>query len=251
VPDLAQAFAIARQLQDRVGLFKIGSQLFTAEGPGALKGLVKLGVGIFLDLKFHDIPNTVANAVKSAAGLPGVRMMTLHASGGTRMLSAAREALTGMKKRPILLGVTVLTSMGQADLKEVGVSGSPRDRVLALARLAQKAGMDGVVASAEEVAGIRKTCGGEFLIVVPGIRPAIRNAPEKKSPPKDDQERVATPAQAIQAGADYLVIGRPIVAATDPRQAAWEIAVQVHMAETGWHARQFVVARGLGKAQKG
>jgi orotidine-5'-phosphate decarboxylase len=224
-------------LEGRVGLFKIGSQLFTAVGPGVLKRLAKLETGIFLDLKFHDIPNTVANAVKSAAGLPGVRMMTLHASGGTRMLAAAREALSCIRKPPILLGVTVLTSMGQADLEEVGVSGSPRNRVLALALLAQKAGMDGVVASAEDVADIRKACGEKFVIVVPGIRPATKNLPGKKSPPKDDQKRVATPGEAIQAGADYLVIGRPIVAAANPRQAAWEIAMQVQVAEKMEHTR--------------
>lgn len=198
---------------------KVGSQLFTAEGPRAVKALAGLGFGIFLDLKFHDIPNTVAGAVASAARLPGIRLLTLHTLGGTAMMKAAREALPGRKKRPALLGVTILTSMDAAALSEVGVSGSPSARALALARLAQDAGLDGVVASSHEVRAIRAACGPGFLIVVPGVRPANSST--------NDQSRVATPAEAIQSGADYLVVGRPITGAPNPRKAAFSIAEEM------------------------
>ena len=201
------------------GLFKVGSQLFTAEGPRAVKKLAGLGFGIFLDLKFHDIPNTVAGAVAAAASLPGVRMMTLHTSGGGAMMRAAREALAGRKRRPVLLGVTILTSMDRSALREVGIAGSPGSRAVALARLAKKAGLDGVVASAHEAQAIRRVCGPRFLIVVPGVRPATASA--------NDQSRIATPAQAIRNGANYLVVGRPITDAADPRKAALAIAQEI------------------------
>ncbi|MGA2510354.1 MAG: orotidine-5'-phosphate decarboxylase [Candidatus Acidiferrales bacterium] len=213
---------MARQLRGAAGLFKVGSQLFTAEGPRAVEKLAGLGFGIFLDLKFHDIPNTVAHAVAAAAGLPKVRMLTLHTLGGAEMMRAAREAVSGRKNRPALLGVTILTSHDTSTLREVGISGSPGIRALALARLAKKAGLDGIVASAHEAPAIRRACGPKFLIVVPGVRPANTSA--------NDQSRVATPAEAIRGGADYLVVGRPITGAANPRDAALAIADEIALA---------------------
>ena len=177
-----------------------------------MERLAALGFAVFLDLKFHDIPNTVAGAVASASGLPNIRLLTLHASGGVEMMRAARAALLPKKKRPALLGVTILTSMDAKGMRRVGFSGAPDSRAVALARLAKEAGLDGVVASAHEVRAIRRACGSKFLIVVPGVRPANSST--------NDQARVATPSEAIRAGADYLVIGRPITAAPDPRAAA-------------------------------
>lgn len=202
-----------------MGLLKVGFQLFTAEGPGAVQKLAGLGFDIFLDLKFHDIPNTVAGAVAAAASLPNVRMLTLHTTGGLAMMRAAREALAGQKNRPALLGVTILTSLDAQGLREVGISGSPTARVVSLARLAKEAGLDGVVSSAHEARAIRKACGPKFLIVVPGVRPLSAAA--------NDQSRVATPSEAIRAGADYLVIGRPITGAASPRAAAVAIAAEL------------------------
>ncbi len=200
-------------------MFKVGSQLFTTEGPRAVQKLAGLGFDIFLDLKFHDIPNTVAGAVAAAAKLPKVRLLTLHASGGAEMMRAAREAAGSGPRRPALLAVTILTSLDADGLRRIGMSGSPSSRALALARLAKQAGMDGVVASAHEVRAIRRACGSKFLIVVPGVRPAAVSA--------NDQSRVATPAEAIRAGADYLVVGRPITAAQNPRSAALAIAQEM------------------------
>ncbi len=196
-------------------LLKVGSTLFTAEGPQAVRKLAGLGANIFLDLKFHDIPNTVAGAVAAAATLPRVRLLTLHASGGLAMMKAAREAADSSKRRPALLGVTILTSLDAAALSSIGMSGPPGIQATLLACLAKEAGLDGVVASAHEVQAVRQACGPAFLIVVPGIRPAAASA--------DDQSRVATPAEAIRAGANYLVVGRPITAAPSPRAAAQAI----------------------------
>jgi orotidine-5'-phosphate decarboxylase len=210
---------LARRLRGAVGLFKVGSQLFTAEGPRAVEKLAGLGFGIFLDLKFHDIPNTVAGAVAAAAGLPKVRLLTVHTLGGVAMMRAAREAAARKKNRPAVLGVTILTCHDAATLRSVGISGTPRSRALALARLAKEAGLDGVVASAHEARAIRRACGRNFLIVVPGVRPA--------SAAVNDQSRVATPTEAIRAGADYLVVGRPITAAPNPRAAALAIAEEI------------------------
>ena len=198
---------------------KVGSQLFTAQGPRSVEKLAGLGFEIFLDLKFHDIPNTVAGAVASAAQLPGIRLLTLHTLGGSAMMRAAREAAPARKKRPALLGVTILTSMDAAALTEIGIADPPAARALALARLAKESGLDGVVASAHEVRAIRAACGPKFLIVVPGVRPANSSA--------NDQARVATPAEAIQSGADYLVVGRPITSASNPREAALSIAKEM------------------------
>jgi orotidine-5'-phosphate decarboxylase len=213
---------MARRLTGLAGMFKIGSQLFTAEGPRALERLAEQGTGIFLDLKFHDIPNTVARAVRAAAGLPGVRLINVHASGGPEMMRAAAKAVAGMRNRPRLLAVTILTSLDAAALRRIGMAGLPERRVVALARLAQQAGLDGVVCSAHELRAIRQTCGPRFLTIVPGIRPA--------SAARGDQARVATPTQAIRAGADYLVVGRPITAARDPRAAAEAILQELSAA---------------------
>jgi orotidine-5'-phosphate decarboxylase len=170
-------------------------------------------------LKFHDIPNTVERAVAAAAELPKVRLLTLHASGGLAMMQAARKALAGKTNRPALLAVTILTSLDARALRRVGIRGSPGSRAIELARLAQEAGLDGVVASGHEVRPIRRACGKKFLIVVPGVRPASAFV--------DDQARVATPIEALEAGADYLVIGRPITAAPDPRGAAIAIVKEI------------------------
>lgn len=178
-----------------------------------------MGFGIFLDLKYHDIPNTVAGAVSAAGSLPGVQMMTLHASGDTKMMRAAREALAGRKNRPALLAVTLLTSLDGPALRRIGIQGPPAARVVALACLAKESGMDGVVASAHEARAIRRACGSRFLIVVPGIRPAAAT--------RDDQARVATPMDAIRAGANYLVVGRPITGADDPAATARAIAKEI------------------------
>ena len=210
---------MARRLRGTAGLFKVGSQLFTAQGPQAVDKLAGLGFGIFLDLKFHDIPNTVAGAVAVAARLPKVRLLTVHTLGGIAMMRAARKAVARKKNRPAVLGVTILTSHDAATLRSVGISGSPASRALALARLAKEAGLDGVVASAHEARAIRRACGRNFLIVVPGVRPASASV--------NDQSRVGTPAEAIRAGADYLVIGRPITAASNPRAAALAIAKEI------------------------
>jgi orotidine-5'-phosphate decarboxylase len=206
-------------------MFKVGSQLFTAEGPRAVTKLADLGFDIFLDLKFHDIPNTVAHAVTATARLPRVRLLTLHASGGLAMMRAAREAAGSKKNRPLLLGVTVLTSFEGATLREIGIEDSLGSRVVALARLAKSAGLDGVVCSALEAPAVRRELGPEFKILLPGVRPATAAA--------NDQSRVATPGDAVRAGADYLVVGRPITAAANPRAAALEIGAEIAHAERG------------------
>ena len=220
---LNEALDMARSMVGLVGLFKINIHLFSAEGPEAIRKIGALGPGIFLDLKYHDIPNTVAGAISAAAELPKVRLMDLHASGGSAMMRAGMQALVRRGvDRPKLLGITILTSLGQPDLRRIGIGGTPESRALSLARLAKQCGLDGVVASPKEVRGIRRSCGGDFLIVVPGIRP-VQGGPSRA----DDQARVATPAQAIRSGADYLVVGRPITAAADPPAAARAIAEEV------------------------
>jgi orotidine-5'-phosphate decarboxylase len=194
-----------------------------------------LGPGIFLDLKFHDIPNTVQGAVSSAVALPGVQLLDVHALGGLEMMRAAvkaRNDANGSKSAlPKLLAITILTSMDNAAMRGVGITGPASKRVVHLARLAQKAGMDGVVASPQEVRAIRRACGKDFLIVVPGIRPVIgggRAGGKKRK--SDDQARVATPAEAIRAGADYLVIGRPITGAPDPEAVARAVLEEISSA---------------------
>jgi len=228
---LNTALKFAKSLADLVGMFKIGSQLFTAAGPGAVKEIAALGPGIFLDLKFHDIPNTVAGAVLSCAAMSGVQLVNVHALGGTAMLHAAAQAISAGvpmgADRPRLLAVTVLTSMDQKAIREVGISGPSKTRVVKLAKLAKTAGVDGVVASVQEARAIRKACGRDFLIVTPGVRPK-----EKASSSNgDDQARTATPTEAIKAGADFLVVGRPILAAADPRAAAQAIVEEIASAK--------------------
>jgi orotidine-5'-phosphate decarboxylase len=228
---LSSAVKFAKQVADLVGMFKIGNQLFTAAGPAAVKEVSALGAGIFLDLKFHDIPNTVAGAVLSAAAMTGVQLVNVHALGGKAMLEAAVQAISAGvpmgADRPRLLAVTILTSMDQKTMKEVGIAGAPKLRVTKLAQLAKKAGVDGVVASVQEARAIRKACGRDFLIVTPGVRPQEKSEPSKH----DDQARKATPTEAIRAGADFLVVGRPILAAPDPRAAAQSIVEEIAAAK--------------------
>jgi orotidine-5'-phosphate decarboxylase len=210
---------LARRLQGVADLFKVGSKLFTAEGPRAVRMLAGTGAEIFLDLKFHDIPNTVAGAVAAAAELPNVRLLTLHTSGGLAMMRAARDAVAGKKRRPVLLGVTLLTSLDAAAMRRIGLTGTPRARAVALALLAKEAGLDGIVASAHEIPAIRRACGPKFLTLIPAVRPARAAA--------NDQSRVATPGEATRTGANFLVVGRPITAAADPRRAAQDIAEEI------------------------
>jgi orotidine-5'-phosphate decarboxylase len=228
---LASALKFAKQLADVVGLFKIGSQLFTTAGPEAVRQVAELGTGIFLDLKFHDIPNTVAGAVLASAAMPGVQLVNVHALGGTKMLRAAAQAASAGvpmgADRTRLLAVTILTSMDHKAIREVGIGGAPKSRAVKLAKVAQKAGVDGVVASVQETKAIRKACGREFLIVTPGVRPKDKSAGGKE----DDQARTATPREAIKAGADFIVVGRPILAAADPRATAQEIVEEIATAK--------------------
>jgi orotidine-5'-phosphate decarboxylase len=229
---LTSAVKFAKQVADLVGMFKIGSQLFTSAGPQAVREISQLGAGIFLDLKFHDIPNTVAGAVLAAAAMPGVQLVNVHALGGTSMLRAAAQAVSAGvpmgADRARLLAVTVLTSMDRRAIREVGIGGPPKSRVLKLARLAEKAGVDGVVASVQEAKAIRLACGRDFLIVTPGVRPKDKGQIAKT----DDQERTATPREAIKAGADFMVVGRPIIAAGDPRAAAQAIVEEIATAKS-------------------
>lgn len=228
---LSTAMKFAQSVSDVVGMFKVGSQLFTSAGPEAVKQISSLGNGIFLDLKFHDIPNTVAGAVLSAAAMSGVQLINVHAVGGPAMLEAASHAVSAGvpmgADRTRLIAVTVLTSMDQKAMRDAGISGSPLSRAVKLAKLAKKCGVDGVVASVQEAKAIRKACGRDFLIVTPGVRPAEKHGGKKK----DDQARTATPAQAIKAGADYIVVGRPIIAAEDPRAAAQAIVDEIASAK--------------------
>ena len=217
-PAAAPALALAERLQPELCRLKVGKELFTATGPALLEQLMRRGFEIFLDLKFHDIPNTTAQACKAAAGL-GVWMVNVHALGGRRMLEAAREALASSTQPPRLIAVTLLTSMAQEDLADIGIKATPAEMVRRLAMLAQDSGLDGVVCSAQEAALLRKQCGNEFCLVTPGIRPAQASL--------DDQSRVMTPLAALQAGASYLVIGRPITKAADPLQALLDISQEI------------------------
>jgi len=219
--DASSALALVGRLDSSLCRLKVGKELFTAAGPDLVRALVARGFEVFLDLKFHDIPNTVAAACRAAAGL-GVWMMNVHASGGRRMMTAAREALAGLEKRPLLIAVTVLTSMSAEDLGEVGVSDAPADQVLRLARLTQDCRLDGVVCSAQEATLLRADLGAAFRLVTPGIRPAGTEA--------GDQRRVMTPVEALRAGATDLVIGRPITAAADPLAALQQIQSEIQHA---------------------
>ena len=211
VPDPATATALVDRLEDTCQWFKVGLELFVAAGPAVLEPLLKRGHSVFLDLKFNDIPNTVAGAVRSAAAL-GVGMMTVHASGGPAMLIAARGALEGLVNSPELLAVTVLTSMDAAQVKAIGLKREPAEQVELLARMGQEAGIRGFVCSPQEVGRLRTLTGPEGVLVIPGIRPAGAAV--------GDQKRIATPAEALRMGASYLVVGRPITQAADPAEAA-------------------------------
>ena len=215
LPDTASALALASRLDPSKCALKVGKELFTAADAGLVRELVRRGFRVFLDLKFHDIPNTVAQACAAATRM-GVWMLNVHASGGSAMMAAAREAVSRTAAeagvpRPLLIAVTVLTSLSAADLAETGVNAAPEEQALRLARLAHAQGLDGVVCSAREAAALRRALGPAFTLVTPGIRPAGSAA--------NDQARVTTPAEAIAAGADFLVIGRPIAAAPDPLAA--------------------------------
>ena len=208
------ALAMAAVLDPVLTRVKVGKQLFTREGPGLVDALHALGFEVFLDLKFHDIPNTVAGAVEAAADM-GVWMVNVHASGGSRMMRAAMEALENKTDRPLLIAVTVLTSMDQSDLLELGITETPAERVSALAKLSELAGLDGVVCSAQEAAMLSRQCAKAFLRVTPGIRLAGDDA--------GDQRRVVTPDQAMTNGASYLVMGRSITHAADPAAALTQV----------------------------
>lgn len=216
------ALVMAQRLDPALCRVKVGKELFTAAGPTLVENLVARGFGVFLDLKFHDIPNTVASACKAAARL-GVWMLNVHASGGRDMLQAARAALDGESRRPLLIAVTVLTSMGASDLADIGIHDTPEQAVLRLAHLSQRAGLDGVVCSALEAKALRASLGRDFRLVTPGIRPAIAGS----EPARDDQRRVMSPREAIDAGADYLVIGRPITQAADPVKVLLQIQREI------------------------
>jgi orotidine-5'-phosphate decarboxylase len=213
-PQAAPALELAQKLDATKCRLKVGKELFTAAGPQLVEQLQKLGFEIFLDLKFHDIPNTTAQACKSAAAL-GVWMVNVHAMGGRRMMEAARDALANLGHRPRLIAVTVLTSMAQEDLHGIGINTSPAHMVTLLAGLVHDSGLDGVVCSAQEAAALRQQFGPGFTLVTPGIRPANAAA--------NDQLRIMTPRAALDAGSSYLVIGRPITQAADPLQALQEI----------------------------
>jgi orotidine-5'-phosphate decarboxylase len=216
--DAASALALAGRLDPALCRLKVGKELFTVAGPDLVRTLVARGFDVFLDLKFHDIPNTVAAACRAAAGL-GVWMMNVHASGGRRMMIAAQEALADLAQRPLLIAVTVLTSMSAEDLNEVGIADAPADQVLRLARLSKQCKLDGVVCSAQEASMLRADLGADFRLVTPGIRPAGSDA--------GDQRRVMSPVEALRAGSTDLVIGRPITAAPDPLAALKQIQSEI------------------------
>ncbi len=217
--DVDKAIRLADHLNGLVGGIKVGKEFFTANGPQAVARLSENGMPVFLDLKFHDIPNTVASAIRASAAVKPF-MVNVHASGGAAMLKAAAEAANEMLgKKPLLIAVTVLTSLGDDDLHAMGVSGSAEEQVLRLARLTNSCGLDGVVCSAREVTALRNALGDDFKLVVPGIRPSWAAA--------DDQKRIVTPSDAVKMGADYLVIGRPITSASDPVDAAKRIAEEL------------------------
>jgi orotidine-5'-phosphate decarboxylase len=218
-----EALALAGELKD-ARIFKIGMELFTAEGPVLLEEAIAMGKRPFLDLKYHDIPNTVARAVRSAAR-HGVHMLTVHTSGGKEMMAAAARAADEESARagtpkPLLLGVTILTSLKDDDLRQIGYARATADQVLRLALLAKAAGLDGVVCSPHEIEIIRRECGADFLVVTPGVRPVWAGA--------QDQKRIMTPAEALSKGANYLVIGRPITGAASPRKAFLKVLAEIN-----------------------
>ena len=218
--DVDEARAFASRLKGSVGGVKLGLEFFTANGAAGVRAVASAGLPLFLDLKFHDIPNTVAGAVRAAVRL-APKILNVHAAGGPAMMRAAAKAASEAAKahnvaRPLVIAVTVLTSLDAVDLDAVGQNGSPADQTVRLARLAQQCGLDGVVCSPKEAAGVRAACGPDFKLVVPGIRPSLGLS--------NDQKRTAGPADAVSAGADFLVIGRPITRAPDPAAAARAMA---------------------------
>jgi orotidine-5'-phosphate decarboxylase len=222
-PDVQTALKLVEQLQPSMCKLKVGKELFTRAGPALVEKLSSKGFDVFLDLKFHDIPNTVASACKAAAEL-GVWMVNVHTLGGHSMMQAAREAIDEFDHKPLLIGVTVLTSMDDAALREVGIEQSAQAQVIRLARLAQTSGLDGVVCSAQEAQSLRQLLGERFTLVTPGIRPAGAD--------KGDQKRVMTPKMAIDSGASYLVIGRPITQAQDPLDVIRQITEEISPASS-------------------
>ena len=216
--DTASTLNLVNQLDPALCKLKVGKELFTAAGPQLVEKLIAKNFQVFLDLKFHDIPNTVKNACEAASNL-GVWMLNVHASGGSAMMQAALEGVNKSKHQPYLIAVTVLTSMNQASLNEIGIETSVENHVLKLAKLTENAGLQGVVCSALEAQLLKKHVKNDFLLVTPGIRPASANL--------DDQSRVLTPSQALQMGASYLVIGRPITQASNPKQALLDILKEI------------------------
>ena len=217
-PEAKPALELVSRLQPTLCRVKIGKELFTAAGPQIVEQCMQRGFEVFLDLKFHDIPNTAAQACKAAASL-GVWMVNVHALGGRKMMEAARDAVASSSQPPRLIAVTVLTSMAQTDLADIGITATAAEMVLRLATLAQASGLDGVVCSAQEAKLLRQHCGKNFSLVTPGIRPADAAS--------DDQSRIMTPAAALQNGASYLVIGRPVTKAADPLAALQKISQEI------------------------
>ena len=218
-PDASSASTLAQRLRPDICRLKVGKELFVRAGPRLIERLRHQGFEVFLDLKFHDIPNTVAAACRAAAEL-GVWMLNVHALGGVKMMRAAAAALAGYRARPSCIAVTALTSMNDEDLRDIGVGGGAMASVKRLAALAAESGMDGVVCSAWEAPFLRQAHGNGFCLVVPGIRPKTAGA--------DDQQRVATPAAAVESAADYIVVGRPITRAADPLQALYDINNEIN-----------------------
>jgi orotidine-5'-phosphate decarboxylase len=217
-PSLERALELVGQVKPFVAGVKVGLEFFNANGPDGVRAVAVRGLPVFLDLKLHDIPNTVAGAMKSLSSL-GASIINVHASGGSAMIKAAADALSAFHPRPKLIAVTVLTSLEASDLSAMGIASAPLEQVVRLAKLAKEAGADGVVCSPMEIAPVRAACGVHFLIVTPGVRPDLSA--------KDDQKRVMTPAQALKAGANILVVGRPITAAPNPAEAARKIAQEL------------------------
>jgi len=223
LPDAASALALAARLDPKLCRVKIGKELFVAEGPAVVARVQERGFEVFLDLKFHDIPATVAGACRSAARL-GVWMMNVHASGGEAMMRAARESIAGLARPPLLVGVTILTSLGDVDLGRIGFSGTVLENVERLARLARACGLDGVVCSAEEAPALRRAAGPDFKLVTPGIRLAAGE--------RHDQSRVVTPVEAVRLGAHYLVVGRAVTQSKDPAATLESIRASLEEART-------------------
>lgn len=217
--DVKEAQNLALSIKEQVGMIKCGLEFFTKNGSDGIRQIAQTGIEIFLDLKFHDIPNTVAEAVKSAVSLD-VSIITVHSLGGKKMMQAAaiaarEESLRLNKKKPLIVGVTILTSSDDSDLQEIGINRQVTKQVEILAKLAKEAGLDGIVCSPHEIKAVKSICGADFITVVPGIRP--------ESSENNDQKRVMTPKEAIANGADYIVIGRPITKSENPQKAAEEI----------------------------